>query len=504
MSLLHMTRDEFRRAVSMWGIALCVFCASIGWIFIRFGQAWSIADLPISPYVDMIVPAYIVADVAMLPVSAKLVDKFGCKNVLFVGPPIYILGSLLCVIAPSVEALSVYRLIQGAGAGLVLGLAFSCVGKFYDGDKRGKCNELMTAAFAFGSLFGSAIGYFLTETFNWRAGFVVFAGCMLIGFIIAWRFLPKEEIEDVPLDNIAIVLTIGTFGLAAAYTQMVNLEFELLSIESLLFALVILAFAIALLKRSYKVPGSPIPTNTGRFEKTMIILMFMFSLCGLGLIQYFFKLYLTYYEFDIYKASFMFVAMLAGAALTSMVGSRLVYRTGAKWWIVCGSVIVTAGLILTHFIAASGIMYMALSLFVFGIGLGCIVTEILCSLQTLMPKKDVGQHTGNLMAVRMVAILAGSAVIGAYINQVVHGGRDTSAIDLYHTDSIIDTMKQYIIDSLKYVADSLSTGFLMTALILAFVTAALTFVAYTLSKEDAEELARINGASDEECQTSKE
>ena len=130
--MMNMTRDEFRRAVSMWGIALCVFAAATGWIFIRFGQAWSIADLPISPYVDAIVPAYIIADVAMLPVSSKLVDKFGCKNMLFIAPPVYILGSLLCIIAPSVEALTVYRLIQGAGAGLVLGMAFSSVGKFYD------------------------------------------------------------------------------------------------------------------------------------------------------------------------------------------------------------------------------------------------------------------------------------------------------------------------------------------------------------------------------------
>ena len=503
MSLFDMTKDEFKRAVSMWGIALCVFAAAVGWIFIRFGQAWSIADLPRSPYVDMIVPAYIIADVAMLPVSAKLVDKFGCKNVLFAGPPIYILGSLLCVVAPSVEALSFYRLIQGAGAGLVLGLAFSCVGKYYDADKRAKCNELMTAAFALGSLFGSAMGYFLTETFNWRAGFIVFAGCMLVGFVVAWRFLPKEEIEDVPLDNIAVVLTMAVFGAAAAYTQMINVIFELFTIESGLMLLVIIALTAALMIRSYKVPGSPMPTHTSGFEKIMIILMFMFSVCGLGLIQYFFKLYLTYYEFDIYKASLMFLAMLGGAAITSILGSRYVYRTGAKWWIVCGSVIVTGGLILTHFIAAEGIWYMALSLFVFGIGLGCIVAEILCSVQTVVPKKDMGMHIGNLMAVRMIGILAGNAVIGAYINEVVHGGRDTSAIDLYHTDSIIETLKQYIADGLTYVADSLSTGFLTSALILACVTAALTFLAYKLGKDDVEELTRISGTENEECQTSE-
>ena len=503
MSLFQMTRDEFRRAVAMWGIALCVFAAASGWVAIRFGQAWSIADLPISSYVDAIVPAYIIMEVAMIPVASKLTDKFGCKQLLFAASPIFILGSLLCIIAPSVESLTFYRMIQGAGAGLILGMAFSSVGKFYEPLKRGKCNELHTAAFAFGSLFGSAMGYFFTETFNWRAVFVLLSVLMLIGFVIAWRLLPKEEIEDVPMDNICVVLTALVFGSAALYTQMVNVSFDLISVKSGLSALVIIALTGLLLYRSYKVNGSPIPTHTSRFEKTMIILMFMFSLCGLGLIQYFFKLYLTFYEFDIYKASLMFAVMIAGAACTSMPGVRFVYRTGAKWWIVCGSVIVTIALVLTHFIADKGVLQLAICLFIFGIGLGCIVTEILCSLQLVLPKKDMGQHTGNIIAIRMVGILAGNAVIGAYINEVIHGGRDTSPIDLYNVDSIIETMKQYIADGLKYVADSLDSGFLTSALILAFITGALTILAYTLKKDDVE-AARGMEEPEEKTQTSEE
>lgn len=503
MNLLQMTREEFRRAVAMWGIALCVFAAASGWVAIRFGQAWSIADLPISAYVDAIVPAYIIMEVAMIPVASKLTDRFGCKQMLFVASPIFILGSLLCVISPTVESLAFYRLIQGAGAGLILGMAFSSVGKFYEPLKRGKCNELHTAAFAFGSLFGSAMGYFFTEMFNWRAVFVLLSVLMLIGFIIAWRLLPKEEIADVPVDNICVILTALLFGTAALYTQMVNISFDLISVKSGLGVLTIIVLATLLLHRSYRVEGSPIPTHTTRFEKTMIILMFMFSLCGLGLIQYFFKLYLTFYEFDIYKASLMFAVMIAGAACTSVSGVRFVYKTGAKWWIVCGSVIVTIALVLTHFIADQGVLQLAISLFIFGIGLGCIVTEIICSLQLVLPKKDMGQHTGNLIAIRMVGILAGNAVIGAYINEVIHGGRDNSPIDLFNAESVIETMKQYIADGLKYVADSLDSGFLTSALILAFITGALTFLAYTLKKDDVEAVNAIEG-SEEESQTSEE
>ena len=55
-----MTKDEFKRATAMWGIALCVFAAAVGWVFMRFGQAWSVGDLPPSEHVMQIVPAYVV------------------------------------------------------------------------------------------------------------------------------------------------------------------------------------------------------------------------------------------------------------------------------------------------------------------------------------------------------------------------------------------------------------------------------------------------------------
>ena len=124
-----MSPEEVRRAVAMWGLAMCLLAASAGWVFMRFGQAWSIADLPVSDYVSQIVPAYVVTEVAMIPVGGKLVDKYGCRAVLGFAPFLYIFGSLLCVVSISVEMLVAFRLLQGAGAGLILALAFTAVGK---------------------------------------------------------------------------------------------------------------------------------------------------------------------------------------------------------------------------------------------------------------------------------------------------------------------------------------------------------------------------------------
>ena len=485
-----MSPEEVRRAVAMWGLAMCLLAASAGWVFMRFGQAWSIADLPVSDYVSQIVPAYVVTEVAMIPVGGKLVDKYGCRAVLGFAPFLYIFGSLLCVVSISVEMLVAFRLLQGAGAGLILALAFTAVGKYYEGAKRGKCSELMTAAFAIGSLFGTAFGYFLTDTFNWRTGFIVFAALTMVGTVLAWRFLPEEDRVSVPIDRVGLISASVLFGLATLYTQVVNVNFDLISVPSGLIAAALFFLTVLLIYHSRRMEWPPIPVHLPKFERNLIILMFMFSLCGLGLIQYFFKLYLTFYEFNIYKASMMFLVMIGGAAITSMTGSRLVYKTGARPWIILGSVITACGLALTHFIADKGVLQLGISLFVFGIGLGCIVTQIICSMQSVVPRREMGLHIGNLMAVRMVAIMAGNAIIGTYISNVIDRNHVSEAINLSAADNIVSAIMEYVMSGVKYVADSLASGFLAISAILAVVAALLTLLALTLSREDVEALGR--------------
>ena len=499
-----MTKDEFFRAVAMWGIAMCVLASAAGWVFMRFGQAWSIADLPESGFVEQIVPAYVVMEVAMIPVGGKLIDRYGCRPLLAVAPFLYIVGSMLCMVSPLVGLLVMFRLLQGTGAGLMLAIAFTLPAKFYEPDRRAKCNELMTGAFAIGSLFGSAMGYFLTDTFNWRAGFVVFSALMLVGFVLAWFFMPKEDVVITKPDLIGLVLVGMVFGLATMYTQMVTVNFDLISFPSLFFVIVIVILTILLMGHSYKSDDPAVPTHTSYFHVVMTLLMFMFSLCGLGLIQYFVKLYLTFYEFDIYRASLMFLVMLCGAAITSMCGSRFIYRTGARPWIITGSAIVTIALMLTNLIADKGVVWMGVSLFVFGFGLGCIVTQILCALQSLMPKEDAGLHTCNLMAVRMIGIMAGSSLIGSYISTVLRTHRGETVVDLSASDNVIRTMTETLMEGLDYVANTLDNGFITTAIVLAMVTSLLTVLAHTLGKDDVEALEEYHRQKETQSEETEE
>ena len=488
--MMGMTEQETRRAVAMWGIAMCLFAAAAGWVTMRFGMVWSIADLPTSENMNWIVPAYIIAEVAVIPLSAKLMDIYGSRRILPIGPLLFIGGSMLCVLSVSVEMLILCRFIQGLGGGFILGMAFTVVGRYYEPTMRGKCHELMTAAFAFGSLFGSAVGYFLTTNFNWRFSFIVLSLVVYIGLMMAWRLLPEDEGSNDSPDVVGMILAVAMFGVATLYTQMANVFFDLISIQSVVFVAVIIVLVYALIKH-IKVYYSPIiPFGTSAFEKKLVVLMFMFSLCGLGLIQYFFKLYLTYYEFDIYKASAMFIFLIAGAAGPSMLGCRYVFKTGIRPWVTIGAILVAISLVVVHFIADQGEVQLGISLFVFGFGLGCIVTEILCSLQCVVDRKDIGKHTGNLMTIRMIGILVGNAFVGSYIKEVVNRGRVPMSIDLNTTKDVLIQIGVDLLQNLQNAAQSLDNGLMSTVLIMAVASVILAYIAFKVGKKDLEELEK--------------
>ncbi len=469
----------------MWGLALCLLAVSAGWIFMRFGVAWSVVDLPASPNIDYIVPAYIITEVGMIPLGGKLVDLWGCRRLTVLSASLFIIASLLCTLSMSVEMLIVFRLLQGVGAGFILAAAYASVGKYYKPLERGKTSELMMATFAVGSLFGSAFGYFLTNNFNWRAGFIALSLFMAIGMILSWKYLPEDEMESEKLDSINAIIITAVFLIAAMYTQVVNVTFDIVSIQSLFMALVIILGIAVLFWHSKRSANPVMPTGLTIFQKKLLILMFLFSLCGLGLIQYFFKLYLTYYDFDIYAASLMFLLLIAGAAAPSIYGSRKVFTIGIRKFVTTGAVFVTIALIFTHFMADKGVVEFGASLFIFGFGLGFIVGEIICALMNVVDERDMGQHLSNLMTVRMIGILAGNAVVGAYIREMISSNSGNPVLDL-SSDSLIKSITEAFSGVISNAAEYLDQGFLTTLLIMAAVTAILAILAYTLEHDDVD------------------
>src|SRR5690606_27844252 len=105
----------------------------------------------------------------------------------------YVLASVVCTLAPVIEALIAARLLQalGACAGPVLGRAI--VRDIYGPHDSARILSYMGAAMALAPLIGPVLGGTLTVAFGWRATFVFLTLFSLTQSLLVWRMLDETN-----------------------------------------------------------------------------------------------------------------------------------------------------------------------------------------------------------------------------------------------------------------------------------------------------------------------
>jgi MFS transporter, DHA1 family, multidrug resistance protein len=134
-------------------------------------------------------------------VYGPLSDRLGRRPVLVAGLTIYVIGSIACVAAPSIEAMIAARFLQavGACAGPVLGRAV--VRDVHGREGTARVLAWIAAATTLSPAIGPTLGGSLHVWFGWRANFVLLAlfGAALL--LTAWRLLGETNRQ---LDPVAI------------------------------------------------------------------------------------------------------------------------------------------------------------------------------------------------------------------------------------------------------------------------------------------------------------
>lgn len=92
--------------------------------------------------------AYMVAEMAGMPIFGKLSDMYGRKRFFVFGILVFMIASALCGTAGSIVELSLYRALQGIGAGAMVSIAFTIMFDVVPPADRGKmtgCSGLCLA-----------------------------------------------------------------------------------------------------------------------------------------------------------------------------------------------------------------------------------------------------------------------------------------------------------------------------------------------------------------------
>jgi EmrB/QacA subfamily drug resistance transporter len=292
-----------------------------------------------------VLDGYFVVIAALLVPAGGLADRFGHKRVFLWGLGLFTLTSLLCAMAPSLEALIAFRVLQGAGAAAIAPTSLAIVLDSFPSEKRATGVGLWGAAAAAAAATGPTLGAALVELDSWRLVFLVNlplgAALLLAGF----RLLPDQPLRDSRLPDLPGALALA-LGLAAVTLGIVEgNDWGWTSAGTLgAFAAASLLLAIVVV-RSLRHPR-PI-VEPALFSHRS------FSLGNLGTLLFaaaFFSLILgnvlfltTVWGYSILSAG---LASLPGPAMTTVVSGpagRLADRFGHRAVIVPGTLVFAAG-----------------------------------------------------------------------------------------------------------------------------------------------------------------
>lgn len=110
-----------------------------------------------------IINGYLVAYIAVMPLSGRAADRFGLPRLLVLGLVTFAIGSILSGAAQDLQMLVAARILQGLGGGAMVPLATAAASHLYEGAGRARALGVVAAATFLGMAVGPVLGSLVLE-----------------------------------------------------------------------------------------------------------------------------------------------------------------------------------------------------------------------------------------------------------------------------------------------------------------------------------------------------
>jgi EmrB/QacA subfamily drug resistance transporter len=169
------------------GLLLAIFMSAIDNTIVATAMGTIVSDLGGFDKFVWVTSAYMITTMAGMPIFGKLSDMYGRKRFFIFGITFFLLGSILCGFAQSIEQLSIYRAIQGIGGGALMPIAFTIIFDIFPPENRGKMTGLLGAVFGAASVVGPLLGAYITDSVGWQWIFYINIPIGIVSFILITR-----------------------------------------------------------------------------------------------------------------------------------------------------------------------------------------------------------------------------------------------------------------------------------------------------------------------------
>ncbi len=156
---------------------------------------------------------YMLVNGVLVPITAYLMRRFTTRELFQASMVIFLLGTVTSAFATGFPVLLTGRLIQAAGAGIIMPLLMTVILTLFPPEKRGAAMGMVGLAIIFAPAIGPTLAGYVMENFAWEAMFYGMIPFALIVILLAHIYLKNVSEKEFPkIDMSSVILSTIGFG----------------------------------------------------------------------------------------------------------------------------------------------------------------------------------------------------------------------------------------------------------------------------------------------------
>jgi EmrB/QacA subfamily drug resistance transporter len=377
------------------------------------------------------VDAYTLVIGSLLMASGSTADRFGRRRVFQIGLALFTLGSLLCSVATSVQALILFRCLQALGGSMLNPVALSIVSNtFTESRARARAMGVWGAVFGISLALGPVLGGLLVTTVSWRAIFWINVPIGIAAIVLTQLFVPESKAATArrfdPWGQLLIIVMLAalTYGVIEGPSD----GWGSAVIAGMFAVAAVAAVALVIVESRRKQPLLEIRFfRSVPFSGASLIAVLAF-----GVLAGFLFLNTLYLQegrgYSALHAGLLTLPMAAMIFVFAPVSGRLVASRGPRLPLVlAGLASATALTLMTRLSDSTSLPYLLACYVVLGLGCGLVNAPISNTAVSGMPNSQAGVAASVASASRQTGNALGVAITGSIVAGVPATGLATAS-----------------------------------------------------------------------------
>jgi EmrB/QacA subfamily drug resistance transporter len=411
--------------------------------------------------------AYLVALAALVVPFGRLADLAGRKLLYTGGFIVFIVGSGLCGVAPSLGWLIAFRVLQAVGAAMLQANSVAIITATVVRRRLGRAIGIQGAAQAIGLSVGPSVGGFLIDALGWRWVFFIAVPFGLLGTLLAWLVLPcstsgaREEEERFDWlgalllgPSVALVLLALTFANDWGWTSPALLGVTIL-------AALCIGIFLATERRatSALVDMSLFVSRTFSMGILAGLLSYSVLFGSLFLVPFYLERVLNRTPAE---AGLLLTPVPLALGIMAPLAGLLTDRFGARLPTVLGMLLTAGALLAVAAFTGDALWLMLVLLGVLGIGLGLFTPPNNSAIMGSAPPHRLGVAGGILNMTRSLGTSLGVALTGALLGVLLSSQTGEHVQGTLNVDA--STLQQAFRQTLLFLAGLAAVAALLSAI----------------------------------------